>query len=502
MTDQKKFEKILQISKGTHTLMSILKVLEWDQETCMPQSAAHFRAEQLEKLSGLIHKERVSKKFANALAKLIDLKSGNIETPNLSKEQQRALKEWRRDYLIDKALPTKFVEKFTYLTSNAMMAWKEARHEKKFKRFAPYLKKIVESLKKKADLIGFQEHPYDALVDLYEPGMTTGDISKIFAELKTVNLSLFKKVMASPEVNDSILIGDYPEEKQLQLSRKLLQDMGYTNGRLDLATHPFSSSPHPTDSRVTTRLMRNNILSCISTVLHEGGHSLYEMGLPVDQFGSPLGEAISLGIHESQSRLWETRIGLSLPFWDHYLPIVKQLFPGQLENISLEQFYKAINKVEPSYIRVEADEITYPLHVILRFELEKDIIEGKLKVDEVPEAWNEKMQTFLGITPPDLSQGCLQDIHWSIGVFGYFPTYALGNLYAAEFFEVFEKSYPDWKKRVAQGELLFIRDWLHEKIHRHGKKWRSLELIEEITGKPFSVNAYKEYLTKKYKALL
>lgn len=497
---QKLFDKVFSISKHAHTLSGILSLLDWDQETYMPKDAAGFRAEQIKAISGLIHKERVGKKFSQALSKLIDLPSGHIHADGLNDDQKVALKEWRRDYMIEKSLPQKFVEKFSYLTSTSMIAWREARKNKKFKAFAPYLKKIVEAVRKKAEYIGYKEHPYDALLDLYEPGMSTKRVREVFGALSRVNSALLKKIVSAPQIDDSFLFGEYPENKQLQLSKRLLQDMGYdlNRGRLDLSTHPFSSSPHPTDSRVTTRIANNLVFSCISTVLHEGGHSLYEMGLPLEHYGSPLGQAISLGIHESQSRWWETRIGLSKAFWKHYLPIIKQEFPGQIDNVSLDQFYKAINKVEPSFIRVEADEVTYPLHVILRFELESALVEGSLKVDEVPEAWNAKMKEYLGIVPPDDSQGCLQDVHWSMGSMGYFPTYALGNLYAAELFEVFEKAFPNWQQKVETGELLFIKDWLHEHVYKHGRKWHSIELVEKVTNHPFSEKPYERYLNKKY----
>jgi carboxypeptidase Taq len=242
-------------------------------------------------------------------------------------------------------------------------------------------------------------------------------------------------------------------------------------------------------------------MSNISAILHEGGHALYELGLPAESYGSPLCESISLGIHESQSRFWETRIGQSLPFWKHYLPLLKKTFKGPLEKTSLESFYKGINKVIPSFIRVEADEVTYSLHIILRFELEVELIQGTLSIREVPEAWNAKMQELLGIVPPTNTEGCLQDIHWSMGGFGYFPTYTLGNLYAAQLFEAFEKQNPTWKEKVAQGELLFIRDWLHQNVYQFGRMYSGKELLHRVTQKTFSEGSFIDYLNKKYKVI-
>jgi carboxypeptidase Taq len=273
----------------------------------------------------------------------------------------------------------------------------------------------------------------------------------------------------------------------------------FNQGRLDQSSHPFSSSPHPTDNRITTRFHATSLLSCISVILHEGGHALYEKGLPVEQYGTPLGSAISLGMHESQSRWWETRIGQNKSFWTHYLPKLQKYFPNDLKNVKLDPFYRAINKVEPSLIRVEADEVTYPLHVILRFEMEKALIEGSLKVRDIPEAWNSKMQELIGVTPATNSEGCLQDIHWAMGGFGYFPTYTLGNLYAAHLFEAFAKAHPDWEKQIASGNLMFITNWLHENIHQHGRRYTSQELLKKVTGKAFTADAYIKYLNSKYK---
>lgn len=496
---QKKYQKLLDIAKHTQTLNGIQQLLDWDQETCMPEGAAAFRAEQLKVLSGIIHKQKVGKKFANALSQLVDIKTGET-VKGLDEAQAAAVKEWRRDYLIEKALPQKFVEEFTFLTSNAMNAWREAREDNNFKKFAPFLQKIIDKVKKKAELIGYKEHPYDALVDLFEPGISTKQVTDVFQGLRKSNSELLKKIVKAKKVDDSFLYGKYPEDKQLELSRALLEDMGFNfkNGRIDLSTHPFSSSFHPTDSRVTTRIAPDFAFSCLSTILHEGGHSLYEMGLPIEKYGSPLGEAVSLGIHESQSRWWETRIGLSRPFWKYFLPKVQKAFPDQLKGIDFNRFYNAINKVEPSLIRVEADEVTYPLHVILRFELEKGLVDGSLKVKDIPEAWNAKMQELLGISPPSDREGCLQDVHWSMGALGYFPTYALGNLFAAQLFTSFAKEFPDWETKVENGNLLFIKEWLHKNIYQHGRRWRSLDLIKEVSKKPFAEADYNAYLTSKY----
>lgn len=502
-TAEKEFQKLFEQSKRIRTLEGVIYLLDWDQETQMPEGAAEARGDQLKIMSGLLHEEKVSRRFSDPLSKLIDLKTGKILASKLSEPKKAAVREWRRDYMIDNALPKKFVEDTAKLCSTSITVWRDARKNNNFKTFAPYLKKVVAMNQKKADLIGYKSHPYDALLDLYEPGMTTDVVSKLFNSLKKSLVPLLKKIAAAPQIDDRILYGDYPEDKQLALMRKLLPYMGYDlkKGRLDLSTHPFSSSPHPTDSRITTRIQPDLVFNSISTVLHEGGHSLYEMGLPIDSYGSPLGQSISMGVHESQSRFWETRIGQSRPFWEFFLPMVKEAFPAQLQYVDVEKCYRAVNKVEPSFIRVEADEVTYPLHVILRFELEKALIEGSLSVNDVPDAWNKKMKELLGITPPNDAKGCLQDIHWSMGAFGYFPTYAIGNLYAAQLFTLFTKKNPKWSEKIAKGDMLFVRDFLEQSVYRYGKQYKSQELIKKVTGHAFSADDYVDYLNSKYTAI-
>lgn len=493
------YKKLFEHSKRIDHLQGIMQFLDWDQETYMPEGATECRSEQIKTLAGLIHQERVSKELATPLSRLIDLKSGKVKAKDLTKRQEHALREYRRDYLIDTALPKKFVEDFAKISSQASSVWKDARKDNDFKAFAPYLKKIIALNQKKADYIGYEKHPYDALLDLYEPGMTEKQTSAVFNPLKKGITDLLKKIAKAPQIDDKPLYGKFPEEKQLEVSKFLLEKIGYNfeHGRLDLSTHPFSTSPHPTDSRITTRIDPKYIFSCISTVLHEAGHSLYSMGLPIEEFGSPLGQAISMGIHESQSRFWETRIGQSFPFVKFILPLLHKEFPKQLK-VEPKAAYRMINRVQPSFIRVEADEVTYPLHVILRFELEKALIEGSLKVEDVPHAWNSKMKELLGICPKTDREGCLQDVHWSMGAFGYFPTYALGNLYAAQIFTQFSKTHSDWEKKIESGKFDFIKDFLHKNVYKWGREYRSADLIKKITGRPFSSSDYLDYLNKKY----
>jgi len=499
-TAQKDYKELHEISRRARTLTGITHLLDWDQETYMPPGGAANRAAQLELLAGITHEEKTGKKFSTALAKLIDIKEGQILAKGLSSEQQAALREWRTDYLKHKALPKKFVEEYAKVTSQAILVWRDAKQSNAFPRFAPFLDKLISMARKRADYLGYEDHPYDALLNEFEPGTTTKEITKLFGGLRTTAVDLLKKTSKAKQVDDSFVHGKFSQDKQLAFCKKIMENMSYTSthGRVDLSSHPFSAAFHPTDSRITTRFHPTSLMSCVSVIMHEVGHALYEMGLPPEQYGSPLGDHLSLGMHESQSRFWETRIGQSKPFWKHYLPLLQEEFGGKLKGVTLDQFYRGINKVEPTMIRVEADEVTYPLHVILRFELEKALIEGSLNIRDVPEAWNAKMKELLGITPKNDTEGCLQDIHWAMGAFGYFPTYTLGNLYAAHIFEAFAQQHPNWEKRVASGELKFIREWLKEAVHQHGRRYSSADLLKKITGKKFTSKAYTDYLTSKY----
>lgn len=500
---QKDYQALFSLSKKIRLFDGISHLLEWDQETYMPKKGNLVRADQIELMASLSHKARTDKTFEKALSKLIHLDTGKILKDNLSPTQQAALREWRRDFLKSVALPNSFVKAFARLTSESIVAWAEAKKGNRFEDFAPFLEQIIDMNRKKAELLGYRHHPYDALLDCFEPDATSSEIEAIFTKVKKGVRKLLAQIASTAQVDDTFLHGKFTAEKQLTFGRELLAAMGYDleKGRLDLSNHPFSMSIHPSDSRVTTRIHKTSLFDSISAVLHEGGHSLYEMGLLPEYYGSPLCEAVSLGIHESQSRLWETRIGQNKSFWKHFLPLLKAHF-NSLDKVSLEAFYRAINRVSPTFIRVEADEVTYSLHVILRFELEKQLIEGSLEVRDIPVAWNGLMEAYLGITPPTDREGCLQDIHWSMGAFGYFPTYTLGNLYAAHFFKAFEKDFPDWEKRVAQGQLFFLREWLREQIHQHGRAYTAHDLLKRITGSSkLSETPYLTYLNHKYKEI-
>lgn len=497
------YDKLHSLSKTISLTSSVQSLLDWDQETYMPKDAIELRSQQIEILASLVHRQKTSKGFAKALSALIDLETGEVFDSQLNAAQVAALREWRRDYLRAIKLPNSFVKLFAKTTSAASYAWHTAKEHNDFKAFSRHLEKVVSLSRKKADILGFKEHPYDALLDLYEPEMKTSVLTPLFSKLKLSLTQLLKDIMVKKPFVDDFLYRHCPKYKQLDFAHKILHKMGFhpSTSRLDTSAHPFCTGMQPKDTRMTTRVHPENIMSNIGAVLHEGGHGLYNMDLPFEHYGSPLCEQVSLGIDESQSRWWETLIGQSHPFWQHFFPLLQEEFPEQFGGVLLEDFYHAINTVKPGFIRIDADEVTYNLHIIVRFEIEKELIEGTLKVKEVPDAWNNKMREYLGISPEFDGQGCLQDIHWSLGFVGYFPTYTLGNLYSVQFFSTFEKAHPNWKERVAQGSLDFIRDWLKENIHRHGRQYTPGELCQRVTGKALSEEPYVAYLNKKYRGL-
>ncbi len=490
------YDELYTLCKERRILEGISEHLGWDEETYMPKGASQMRAEQLKQLATLIHQKKTGSQFTHALSSLIDIETGEIADSTLTQAKKTSLQRLRRDFLIARALPTSFVAKFAALTSEAVHVWQEARKTNTFSLFYPYLEKIIEMCREKADRIGYKEHPYDALLDEFEPEMTTKECDLIFTPIIQKSKQLLKN---SKPLDDSFLNKSYSKNKQAAFGENLLDTIGFDRnfGRLDFSTHPFSSSSHPTDCRITTRIDIKDPMANIFSILHECGHAFYEMGLPKEHYGSPLGESVSLGIHESQSRFLEVFIGKSLPFWKHYFPKLKKTFPSQLGAVSLENFYFAIHKISPSFIRVEADDVTYPLHVMLRFQLEKQLVEGSIKASEIESAWNSLSGELLGITPKKASDGVLQDVHWSIGSFGYFPTYLLGTAYAAQFFEAFTQTNPDWQTRIEAGEFNFIRQWLSENIYQYGRQYLSKELVKKVTNQPFSDSALLKSLEEK-----
>lgn len=484
-------------------IQSAASVLSWDQETYMPAGGGAARAEQIATLEGLAHEKLVSQEVETLLADWIDPATGQAAA-GWDEPSRSLLRETWRDFSRAKKLPSAFVIRLSRECSLAQQAWVTAREESRFSKFLPSLRTIISLKREEADYLGYRNSPYDALLDTYEPGATIGQLAPLFTELRERLVVLLRKVQASGvAVDDTCLHQRFDQTKQIEFGRLVLVAMGYDfeRGRLDLSAHPFTTSFHPTDVRVTTRVFEKDLPSCLFSCIHEGGHGLYDQGLDPRYYGSPLGESVSLGIHESQSRLWENCVGRSRAFWHCFYPILQQTFPQQLGTVPLDLFYAAINRASPSLIRVEADELTYNLHIMLRVEIEQALIENRVQPDDLPELWNEKMQSYLGIVPEQDAEGVLQDVHWSMGAFGYFPTYTLGNLYAVQFFEQAKQELPQLEEHIAAGQLVPLRRWLEQKIHRWGRMFTPDHLARRVTGKGVSPEPFLHYLEGKYREL-
>jgi carboxypeptidase Taq len=432
----------------------------------------------------------------------------NVEGSPLTRDHDSVaavnVREIRRSYDRAVKLPKELVEELARTTTRAQQVWQEARQADDFAAFRPWLEKIVRLKQQEAEALGYAEVPYDTLLDEYEPGATTAEVTRTFAALRQELVPLVGAITASGRrPQRDLLEREFPVERQQVFGQAAAAAIGFdfTAGRLDVTTHPFCSGTGPGDCRITTRYNPHCLSESLFGILHEAGHGLYEQGLDPEHYGTPIGTAASLGIHESQSRLWENQVGRSRPFWEHFFPRARQVFLDALSDVSLDQFVFAVNNVRPSFIRIEADEATYNMHIILRFELEQALLTGDLKPADVPAAWNEKFQKSFQLTPPSNALGCLQDIHWSMGGLGYFPTYTLGNLYAAQFMEQARQDLGDLDADFRRGEFGRLKGWLNEKIHRPGQRYRAADLCRRVTGKPLSHQPLLRYLRGKYSPL-
>ncbi len=483
-------------------LESAASVLHWDQETYMPKGGGDFRAEVLAFLSLTGHQMATGQKLKDELSRHIDYDTGKLINITLNDEEKRIVYLAWKDLKKQVALPDDFVEEMSRHVSATQQAWTGARKEKDFSAYAPFLEKMIKLKKQEAEYLGYKNKPYDALLDQFEPGMTTDSVTKLFGGLKERLVELVKKISKSKQIDDAILQQSFDTDEQWKFGMKIAEAIGLNmdSARQDVSAHPFTIGLHPDDVRITTRLNDKMLLSGLFSTIHESGHAIYEQGLPKEHFGTPLGEAASFGIHESQSRLWENVIGRSKEFWTYALPILKGHY-SQLKNVSLDDWYRMINIVKPSMIRVESDEVYYSLHIMLRFDIESAIINGDMNVKDIPALWNKKMKEYFGITPKNDAEGVLQDVHWSFGGFGYFPSYAMGNLYGAQIMEQAEKEIPEMWKKVSKGEFLPLKNWLNEKVHVHGRYYDPEDLIKVISGKPLSADPFMNYLEKKYKKI-
>ncbi|MEK7555592.1 MAG: carboxypeptidase M32 [Patescibacteria group bacterium] len=496
----KQIEVMKSRLKEIYHLSSAMSLLGWDQQVYMPHRGAESRASTMAHLSVTIH-EKFLKINSDGL---LDSLRKKLEADKLVAREAIIVKETCRSYDREKKLPASFVRELAETIAKTHSVWKEARRKSDFKMFLPWLKKIVALKRKEAELVGYKKSPYDALLDVFEPEMTTEKTAKILNDLKDFLVLFVKKIAASKvKVNAKIIKGEFSIEEQKKFNQLIAEKIGFNleAGRIDQSAHPFTIGFHPHDVRITTRHDKNNLLPAIFSTIHETGHALYEQGLLAEHFGTPLAESISLGIHESQSRLWENLIGRSLPFWKYFYPKLQKEFPEPFKSILFLKFYKAINKVEPSFIRTEADEITYNLHIIIRFEIEKLMIEGSIRLADLPKIWNQKVKKYLGIKVRNDAQGVLQDVHWSSGLIGYFPTYAFGNLYAAQFYNSMRNEIFNLDKKIEAGHLSHVREWLRKKIYVHGKSFTADALVKEVTGESLNSRYFIDYLEKKYKEI-
>jgi len=496
------YEKLVERFKQVSVLGSVSALVGWDQETYMPEGGTGTRADQSAMLSGMIHEQFTDPAIDGLLKECeqddLFVSADTVEAANV--------REWRRDYDRERKLPKEHVEELARTRTIAQAEWAKARAKSEFSIFSPHLKKMLDLTRKSAEYYGWPDdgEPYDALLEGYEPGATSKEIEAVFTPLRDRLASLIAEIADAPQKpDDSIHQRDIPNAQQAEFVKFVAEAIGFNfeSGRLDITTHPFCSGIGPGDTRITTRYHDNMVLDALSSTMHEAGHGIYEQNLDSNLWGTPCGESVSLGIHESQSRGWENIVGRGRDFWEWCLPHAQKIMPDAFDDQTVGSIYAAQNIVKPSYIRVEADETTYNLHIMLRFELERAMIRGEVEVDDIPRAWNEKFKKFLGFDVDKDANGCLQDVHWSFGLMGYFPTYTLGNLYAAQIFDAAGEAIDGLDDHYRNGRFSPLREWLTENIHRHGRRYRASELCERATGKPLSADPLMNYLETKIRPI-
>lgn len=483
---KKHLSKIADIGHAT-------ALLSWDNEVYMPKEGAAFRSQQIATLSGISHELFTSSSFGESLKSLREDKS-------LSQKEKTNIARTLREY--DKA--TKFDEAFVIhrskTISQAYQSWVQARTENDWTLFAKSLEDLIKIKLEESQRYDIGAHPYDSLLDLYEPEMTVAKLEEIFAQVKKELLPLINEIKSKEQVDDSFLFMNLNKDKQWNYGLEILKKLGYdfSKGRQDISEHPFTISFSPMDVRVTTRLKENDFPMMLWSCIHEGGHALYEQGLPASEYGLPSGSAISLGIHESQSRLWENNVGRSKSYWTSLYPDLQKQFPSAFQNKSLDQFFRAINKIQTNLVRTEADELHYHFHVMIRYEIERDLLSGKLSINDLKTRWDDSYEKFLGLRPKDDKEGILQDIHWSHGSFGYFPTYSIGSFYAAQFNEQANKDIPELQSSIIAGDTSKLLEWLRDSIHQYGHQYQAEEICTRITGVGLSLNPFLSYARSKY----
>ncbi len=481
-----KMQKIADVKYAT-------AVLQWDQETYLPPKGNDIRGRQLATLSEIAHQQFTDDATGNLLNEL-------VSKEDLTDKEKKNVLLSLEDYTKSKKLSSNFVRQMSEAVNRSFHAWIQARKKNSFAGFEQPLDTIIQLKKQEADLLGYEKHPYNALMNDYDKGLTVDIVDKVFADLKPQLSMLLDTIINKAPIDNTFLHQHFDKDSQWRFGIEILKQMhfDFEAGRQDISEHPFTINFNNNDVRITTRIDENDIGNMTWSCIHEGGHALYEQGLPTDEYGLPLGEYCSLSIHESQSRLWENCVGRGLPFWQHNMPLLKQFFPKQFKDIEVEQFYKGINKVEPSLIRTEADELTYHFHVMIRYEIEKMLIDGTIKTKDIPAYWNEHYDKYLGIKVADDKKGCLQDVHWSHGSFGYFATYSLGSLYAAQFYESCSSVNNSLEKELTLGNNSNLLTWLRQQIHGHGRYYTSEELCKKVTGETLNSKYFMNYMIEKY----
>ena len=493
MSVKEKYNRIVSHLRKLKDLSAANALMQWDQEVYMPINGGVQRGQQLATLSAVYHEYATNKEYIQNLKDLIFEES-------LTDKEKRNVEEALRDAKNSLKFNVDFVKRKSLLISKAFHTWEEARKQNDYSIYAPVLKEMVDLKKEEARIWGFIDHPYDALLDQYERGMRSNQLESLFEKVKDKLIPFINEIRNKETIDRSPFQGNFDKDKQWNFGIDLLKDLGYdfSRGRQDLSTHPFTISFGSNDVRVTTRVKEDNISEMIWSCIHEGGHALYEQGLLEENYGLASGEACSLSIHESQSRLYENNLGRSREYWIKNFELIKSYFPGKFEAVDFESFYKAMNAVKPSLIRTSADELTYHFHVIIRFEIEKGLMEGSIKVEDLDKIWNKKYKDYLGVEVPDDNQGVLQDVHWAHGGFGYFPTYSLGSFYGAQFFAHATKSISGLKEEIEQGNYHSLLTWLRKEIHQYGKTYNSQELCDKVTGEALNIDYFMNYVHDKY----
>ena len=493
-------ENLHLVDRENIHLERAVAVLRWDQETYLPEDGVADRSEQLALLESFAHERLISAENGRLLSELGSTEDNPGGDETLPPVERDFLKVFHRNYCRAIKLPVSFVAGLAKAEGLSQAAWINARRDNNFDDFLPHLTRMIDYSKQKADYWGFGANPYNGLLDIYEIGMGADEVSAVFTPMGKRLSDLIKKISALPKPDCSFLDREFDAESQARFSRELMQRLGFdsSRGRLDVSAHPFTTALGSSDVRITTKYLPRQLQSGVFSTIHEMGHAFYEMDFPESLRGSCLADGASMGIHESQSRLWENVIGRSYPFWEAMFPILRSCFPGVFSLVPVDGFFKAINLVEPSLVRIEADEVTYSLHVILRFELERELFSGRLDPAELPAAWRKKMKEFLGVEPELDSDGVLQDVHWSMGAFGYFPSYALGNIYGLQFWEKLKSDLPNAEELIGKGDFAKIRAWLRDTIYVWGRRLTPQELLKTVTGKTLSSEPFLRYIESKY----